>query len=202
MATLSVFVYFIACLFGRQYLIPRNSISDILTFDAINVNFTVNEPYKRHTPDVYIPFYTLLEFICYFGWIKVAETLLNPFGDDDEDFQINYLIDRNFQVSYLIIDEAMTDLEMNYDPFMDHTKTCQDINCPLTVCKTEWENIDHTENCQNGSCPNQLCQFGIPPAELPYVVEGKKKIDCLKSCKSNGYKILGKYVCNVHFQQF
>ena len=28
------------------------------------------------------------------GWIKVAETLLNPFGEDDEDFQINYLIDR------------------------------------------------------------------------------------------------------------
>ena len=29
---------------------------------------------------------------------QVAETLLNPFGDDDEDFDINYLIDRNLQV--------------------------------------------------------------------------------------------------------
>ena len=44
------------------------------------------------------PFFTLIEFICYFGWIKVAEELLNPFGDDDEDFKINYQIDRNLQV--------------------------------------------------------------------------------------------------------
>ena len=47
----------------------------------------------------YIPFFTLVQFFCYMGWTKVAETLLNPFGDDDEDFQVNYLIDRNLQVS-------------------------------------------------------------------------------------------------------
>ena len=37
----------------------------------------------------------LLNLIFY---AQVAETLLNPFGDDDEDFDINYLIDRNLQV--------------------------------------------------------------------------------------------------------
>ena len=61
----------------------------------------------------------MIEFLCIVGWIKVAETLLNPFGDDDEDFKINYLIDRNLQVSYLIVDEADKEMEMGQDPFLE-----------------------------------------------------------------------------------
>ncbi len=33
----------------------------------------------------------------------MAEALLNPWGDDDDDFQISYLIDRNFQVLLLLL---------------------------------------------------------------------------------------------------
>ena len=33
--------------------------------------------------------------------MKFLKTLLNPFGDDDEDFNVNYLIDRNLQVIFV-----------------------------------------------------------------------------------------------------
>ena len=121
MAKLSVFFYFVACLFGSQYLHPRDSIShnSIVEFDAMNATFAVKGPYAHHSPYMYVPFFTILEFISLVGWIKVADQLLNPFGEDDEDFKINYLIDRNFQVSYMIVDESMPELEMKPDPFLD-----------------------------------------------------------------------------------
>ncbi len=32
----------------------------------------------------------------------MAEQLINPFGEDDDDFETNFLIDRNFQVKLTI----------------------------------------------------------------------------------------------------
>ncbi len=49
-------------------------------------------------PTCYFPFFSLLMFVLVLGWFKVAETLLNPFGNDANDFDMNYIVDRNNQV--------------------------------------------------------------------------------------------------------
>ena len=41
----------------------------------------------------------MLQFIVYMGWMKVAEALLNPLGNDDDDLECNYVIDKNLIVS-------------------------------------------------------------------------------------------------------
>lgn len=82
MVTLAVYSYFMTTLMGHQWV----------------------EGNKYHV-DLYFPVFTTLQFFFYMGWLKVAESLINPFGDDDDDFEVNWMIDRNLQVSYLIVDE-------------------------------------------------------------------------------------------------
>ena len=45
-------------------------------------------------------------FLFIFGWLRVAETLYNPFGEDDEDFELNELLNRHFKVCMAIVEEG------------------------------------------------------------------------------------------------
>uniref|UniRef100_A0A8C0R2E3 Bestrophin n=1 Tax=Canis lupus dingo TaxID=286419 RepID=A0A8C0R2E3_CANLU len=99
--TLAVYTFFFACLIGRQFLDPTKG-------------------YAGHDLDLYIPIFTLLQFFFYAGWLKVAEQLINPFGEDDDDFETNWCIDRNLQVSLLAVDEMHMSLpKMKKDIYWD-----------------------------------------------------------------------------------
>lgn len=45
------------------------------------------------------------QFLALFGWLKVAEQLINPFGEDDDDFELNWMLDRNLFIGMYLADE-------------------------------------------------------------------------------------------------
>ncbi|XP_068948822.1 bestrophin-4-like [Petaurus breviceps papuanus] len=88
--TIAVYSFFAFCLIGHQFLEDKEGpLGDL---------------------DLYVPLTILLQFFFYAGWLKVAEQIINPFGEDDDDFETNQLIDRNLQVSLLSVDDMYGDL--------------------------------------------------------------------------------------------
>jgi len=84
--TLAVYTFFLGAVLGRQFLVTGTNI-------------------PGHDVDLYVPMFTLLQFFFYMGWLKVAEQMINPFGEDDDDFDMNWIIDRNMQLSYLGVED-------------------------------------------------------------------------------------------------
>ncbi|XP_002130457.2 uncharacterized protein LOC100175557 [Ciona intestinalis] len=84
--TVAVYMFFVSTLLSRQYLDPDMN-------------------YSGHEVDLYVPIFTICQFFFYMGWLKVAEQLINPFGEDDDDFEVNWCIDRNLEISMLAVDQ-------------------------------------------------------------------------------------------------
>jgi len=81
---LAVYFYFAVALIGRQSIITHA---------------------RDDTYQSYIPMFLIAEFIFYFGWLKVAITLYNPFGDDDNDFDLIALVNRHIRVCMDIVND-------------------------------------------------------------------------------------------------
>ncbi|KAH9425194.1 chloride channel forming protein [Dermatophagoides pteronyssinus] len=106
--TLSTQAFFLASLLGRQH---------------------INSAKPHVYGEYYIPIFTMLQFILYMGLLKLGEQLINPFGDDDEDFELNWIIDRHLKVSFLGVDILNSDPPpLIKDNYFDET----DIKLPYT----------------------------------------------------------------------
>ncbi|KAG7454418.1 hypothetical protein MATL_G00259570 [Megalops atlanticus] len=114
--TLAVYTFFFASIIGRQFLDPQRG-------------------YPGHDLDLYVPVFTLLQFFFYAGWLKVAEQLINPFGEDDDDFEANWCIDRNLQVSLMAVDEMHMNIpRMTKDIYWNDS----DLRPPYTLAAADY----------------------------------------------------------------
>uniref|UniRef100_A0A0K0DGF3 Bestrophin homolog n=1 Tax=Angiostrongylus cantonensis TaxID=6313 RepID=A0A0K0DGF3_ANGCA len=97
---LAVHTYFLVCVIARQYVEGSAVEGDMI--------------------DMVFPFMTSIQFVLYMGWLKVAEALLNPWGEDDDDFETNVLIDRNLAMGLKIVDDGYGRTpELRKDAFWD-----------------------------------------------------------------------------------
>ncbi|XP_006033403.1 bestrophin-1 isoform X1 [Alligator sinensis] len=135
--TVAVYSFFLACLIGRQFLDPAKA-------------------YPGHELDLFVPVFTLLQFFFYAGWLKVAEQLINPFGEDDDDFETNWLIDRNLQVSLLAVDEMHQDL-----PILEKDLYWNDSNPqpPYTAATAEYKRPSFLGSTFNISMQKEEMEF-------------------------------------------
>lgn len=130
--TLAVYSYVFATLIGHQSLDPGKKEKDMETF---------------------FPIFPFLQFLFYMGWLKVAETLLNPVGEDDDDFEVNYIVDRNLQIGYLIVDtlyDEAPSLEKDIHWDLDiasvpHTVASAGLKTKALKGSTSNVNVTHTD---------------------------------------------------------
>ncbi|KHN82561.1 Uncharacterized protein F32G8.4 [Toxocara canis] len=63
---IATYGYFVICLIGRQPKLDERSMEKEIT--------------------ILFPIFTTFQMLFYLGWLKVGQYLMNPFGEDDDDF--------------------------------------------------------------------------------------------------------------------
>lgn len=99
---LAVYFYFLVALIGRQWIQIKNS-------DGTLCDYVLGNTDPREL-DLYFPIFLTFEFLFFFGWLNVACTLYNPFGDDDDDFKLMDMLNRHIKVCMKIVDDDTEDI--------------------------------------------------------------------------------------------
>ncbi|XP_015789313.1 bestrophin-2 [Tetranychus urticae] len=139
--TIAVYTYFFATLVARQYLDPAQG-------------------YSGYDIDLYVPIFTILEFFFFMGWLKVAEQLINPFGEDDDDFELNWILDRNLVVSMIIVDSMYNKFpRLQRDSYWDESSP----TLPYTKSSMGLRNQPYLGSAINLEINSEESEF-IPPS--------------------------------------
>jgi len=147
--TLATYLFFIFTIIGRQKI------------DGYHGDKRM--PSGRYSLDIdlYIPIYTVLQFFFYMGLLKVAEQLINPFGDDDEDFELNWLIDRHVKASFLGCDVLMNPDRI--PPLVrDYYWDKQDCPIPYTEASIQFKKKTYRGSADDMKVPEDKCHMVLP----------------------------------------
>jgi len=146
--TLATYVFFIFTIIGRQKL-------DIARMPSGRIPLDI---------DLYIPIFTVLQFFFFMGLLKVAEQLINPFGDDDEDFELNWLIDRHMKASFLGCDILMNPERI--PPLVkDYYWDKQDCPIPYTEAAMQFKKKTYRGSADDMKVPEEKCHMVLPEIE-------------------------------------
>ncbi|MBZ3874798.1 Bestrophin-4 [Sciurus carolinensis] len=158
--TIAVYSFFALSLVGRQFVEPEAG--------AAKPQEPL-EPGQKAAPalgdlDMYVPLTTLLQFFFYAGWLKVAEQIINPFGEDDDDFETNQLIDRNLQVSLLSVDDMYQNLPpAEKDPYWDEEQPQPPYTVATAAESLRPSFLGSTFNLRMSDDPEQSLQVEASP---------------------------------------
>jgi len=155
--TLATYLFFIFTLIGRQKIQGfgvRDNGKDVrMASGRIPIDI-----------DLYIPIFTVLQFFFYMGLLKVAEQLINPFGDDDEDFELNWLIDRHVKASFLGCDVLMNPERI--PPLVkDYYWDKQDCPIPYTEAAMKFKVKTYKGSADEMKVPEEKCLMVMPEIE-------------------------------------
>lgn len=126
--TIAVYLYFLFTMIGTQFIEEQSEVGQLI--------------YR-------FPLMACVQFFFYVGWLKVAESLINPFGEDDDDFEVVWMIDRHLQVGYLLVDKIHNSFpDLRRDQHWDQVAPTQ---MPFTIASQKYMHEHPVESTCNVS---------------------------------------------------
>ncbi|TRY79587.1 hypothetical protein TCAL_08946 [Tigriopus californicus] len=97
-------------------------------------------------------------------YTQVAEQLINPFGDDDEDFELNWLVDRHMKASFLGCDILM-DPDRIPPMVKDYYWDKQNCPIPYTEASMHFKRKTYKGSADDMIVPESKQQMVLPEIE-------------------------------------